>query len=48
LFPEVGSVALNTSDPERVAEFVGLVHSDGIPRAFWAALRTEGMISVQA
>jgi D-threo-aldose 1-dehydrogenase len=42
--PGVISIALNTSNPKRVAQNIASVSAD-IPNDFWVAMKDEGLIA---
>ncbi len=43
--PGVSSIALSTTDADRVSKNVALIHA-AIPAAFWERLRSEGLIDI--
>lgn len=45
LFPEIASVALNTTKPARVESNLNLVNAK-IPDGFWDKLSAEGLIKL--
>jgi D-threo-aldose 1-dehydrogenase len=45
LFPEIKSIALNTSKPSRVQSNVDLVNAV-IPEGFWDKMKSEGLINI--
>jgi len=42
--PGVVSVALNTSQPERIRQNAAAVQAD-VPKAFWQSLKQEGLVA---
>jgi D-threo-aldose 1-dehydrogenase len=46
LFPEINSVALSTSNPDRVKSNISLANTE-IPHEFWLKLLEEGLIDVE-
>ena len=46
LFPEIVSIALNTSKPARVRSNVELANAV-VPKEFWSKAKAQGLISIE-